>query len=286
MRRLLLLLPLLFLLFPDQKDAGPKTEILPFDDDPQVKLVEGDEMEQLANYDPVKFMENCLRHYKRTVKGYTLTLDKQERINDRLQPQEIIAATFREEPFSVLMRWQKGARLADSVLYVEGENQDKLGGQLKSMLMVYPTGVAGRLLGVVKRDPEGWEAKQSGRYTVPEFGLEKGMLMTWNSWKRAAEDPEGNKLHVEYLGVLNLEEADNRPCYKLRRTQYARPEEADAKGNGIAELTIYIDKQTWLQVGSELKDKHGQWIGKYYFRDIRLNPDLSDEMFKPEALKK
>lgn len=283
MRRLLLLLPLLFLI-PDQKDDASKRDIPNFEDDPQVKLVEGDEMEKLANYDPVKFMENCLRHYKRSVKGYTLTLDKQERINGKFQPQEIIAATFREEPFSVLLRWEKGARLADSVLYFEGENQDKVDGRLKSMLVVHPSGVAGRLLKTVKRDPDGKEAKQSGRYTVPEFGLEKGMLMTWNSWKKAAEDPEGAKLHVEYLGVVNLEDAGNRPCYKFRRTQYAHPEE-----EGITELTVYVDKETLLQIGSELRgDFKGekQWIGKYYFRDIRLNPDLKDEMFKPDALAK
>jgi Protein of unknown function (DUF1571) len=284
MRRLLLLLPLLFLL-PNRQDADPsKTAVIPFEDDPQIKLVASDEMEELAKYNPVQFMENCLRRYKRTVTAYTLTLDKQERLGGKLQPQEIIAATFREKPFSVLLRWEKGARLADSVLYVDGENQDKVDGQLRSMLVVHPSGVLGRLLKPVKREPDGKEAKQSGRYTVPEFGLEKGMLLTWNSWKKASEDPDGNKLHVEYLGVVSIEETGNRPCYKLRRTQYAHPEE-----DGITELTIYVDKENWLQVGSELRGEfkgETKWIGKYYFRDIRLNPDLKDNDFKPESLTK
>jgi hypothetical protein len=241
-------------------------------------------MEELARYNPVQFMENCLRRCKRTVSSYTLTLDKQERLGGKLQPQEIIAATFREKPFSVLLRWEKGARLADSVLYVEGENQEKVDGQARSMLVVHPAGVLGKLLKPVKRKPDGPEAKQSGRYTVPEFGLEKGMLLTWNSWKRATEDPSGNNLHVEYLGQVTLKEAGDRICYKLRRTEYAHPEE-----DGITELTIYVDKETWLQVGSELRgDFNGekQWIGKYYFRDIRLNPELSDDDFKTEVLTK
>ncbi|MFL5244988.1 MAG: DUF1571 domain-containing protein [Gemmataceae bacterium] len=275
MRRLLLLLPLVFII-PDQQGGNSSSETIKFNDDPKVKLVEPDEMEKLAKSDPVGFIENCLRRYKREDKGYTLTFEKQERINKKLQPNEVIAAKYRQEPFSVLLRWERGARMADAILYVEGQNQDKVDGQMKSMLLVHPSGVAGRLIQFVKRDPDGKEAKQSGRYTIKGFGLEQGMLLTWNSWKKAQKE---DALHVEYLGVVNLKEAGDRPCYKLRRTQYKQPEE-----DGITELTIYVDKETWLQIGSELKGEEGKWIAKYYFRDIRLNPELKDETFKPEAL--
>jgi hypothetical protein len=277
MRRLLLLLPLVFLI-PDRQTSNSPSETIKFNDDPKVKLVEPDEMEKLAKSDPVGFIENCLRRYKREVKGYTLTFEKQERINKKLQPTEVIAATYRQEPFSVLMRWEKGARLADAILYVEGQNQEKVDGEMKSMLLVHPSGVAGRLIPFVKRDPEGKEALQSSRYTIKGFGLEQGMLLTWNSWKNAQKEGE---LHIDYLGVVNVKEAGDRPCYKVRRTGYKQPED-----DGITELTIYVDKETWLQVGSELKGKENQWIAKYYFRDIRINPEVKDEMFKAEALRK
>jgi hypothetical protein len=265
-------------LIPDRQTSNSPSETIKFNDDPKVKLVEPDEMEKLAKSDPVGFIENCLRRYKREVKGYTLTFEKQERINKKLQPTEVIAATYRQEPFSVLMRWEKGARLADAILYVEGQNQEKVGGEMKSMLLVHPSGVAGRLIPFVKREPEGQEALQSSRYTIKGFGLEQGMLLTWNSWKRVQKEGE---LHIDYLGVVNVKEAGNRPCYKVRRTGYKQPEE-----DGITELTIYVDKETWLQVGSELKGKENQWIAKYYFRDIRINPEIKDEMFKAEALRK
>jgi hypothetical protein len=47
---------------------------------------------------------------------------------------------------------------------------------------------------------------------------------------------------------------------------------------------VYIDKDTWLQIGSVLKDKDGKLLGEYIFRDIRLNPTFKPEQFQKAAL--
>ena len=39
--------------------------------------------------------------------------------------------------------------------------------------MDYASGLAGKLVSVVSRDPEGADAKQSGRYSVKDFGVQK-----------------------------------------------------------------------------------------------------------------
>ena len=67
---------------------------------------------RLAETDPVAFLEGCLRRYDREIKGYHCILHKQERLDGTLQPSEEIACDFREEPFSVLMDWKRGAGLA------------------------------------------------------------------------------------------------------------------------------------------------------------------------------
>src|SRR5207248_3019540 len=79
-------------------------------------------MEELARREPVHFLEECLRRYERDVHGYRCVLHKQERIAGRLQPRELIDVCFRERPHSVLFRWREGARKAEAVLYVEGQN--------------------------------------------------------------------------------------------------------------------------------------------------------------------
>jgi outer membrane lipoprotein-sorting protein len=49
---------------------------------------------------------------------------------------------------------------------------------------------------------------------------------------------------------------------------------------------MYVDKETWLQVGSVLKGEEGQLIGEYFFRDVKLNPRFKPGTFTRDALKR
>jgi hypothetical protein len=226
------------------------------------------EMERLARTRPVEFLEQCLRYYERNVQGYTTVMRKQERLEGKLQRSEVIEVAFRERPFSVRMHWLEGARLANAVLYVQGEN----GGNM----LVQPALALARGF-IVQRDPEGAEARQSGRYPVKDFGIRKGMERTLASWKAAHEKGE---LHVECLGEVHLKEAGDRTCLALRRTQYARPEM-----DGVIDLTVYLDEENWLQIGSVVKGEEGKLIGAYYFRDVQINPDFKAGQFTRDGLK-
>jgi hypothetical protein len=259
-----------------ESESQTGAEVLaPFVDDSN-QLPNAQEMEKLAKDSPVDFLSNCLRKYQRSIKSYHAVFHKQERLSGKLQPSEMIALSFRQEPLSIFMKWKEGTRLSDSVLYVDGDHQEKVRGQLKSLMLVHPAGLAGRLAPVVSKDPDGEEAKQAGRYSVVDCGLEKGALRTWNSWKSAKER---DALHVEYQGIVKLHEANDRLCYKLHRFNYEKPEE-----DGITDLTIYVDTETWLQIGSELKGEQGKWIARYYFKDLQINPDFKDSTFTRDSL--
>jgi hypothetical protein len=277
MRRLLLYLPLCLCLIPETPPRpnssaadGERAPLATVTDDGS-PLPDAAGMERLARTDPIAFLENCLRRYDRDVKGYTLTMQKQERIEGKLQRSEIIAVQFRGDPFSVLFDWKEGARLAQKVLYVKGENNDKL--------LVLPKGkLAAFVAGIVERDADGEDAKKSGRYPLTEFGLKIATQRTLGAWQAAKKN---GTLNVEYLGEKKIKEAGDRVCYVLKRGGYRKPEE-----DGIAEFTAYIDKETWLQVGSVSKGMEGQLIGEYFFRDIKLNPEFKPDFFTREALKR
>lgn len=272
MRRFLLFLPLCLFLEPTLPPATPGADsgdraARPSDDD-KTPLPGPEEMERLARSDPVEFLHDCLRYYDKNVKGYTAVLRKQERLNGKLELPEVIEVAQREHPFSVSMHWIEGAKLAESALYVTGQN----GGNM----LVRPALALARSF-IVQRDPEGAEARQSGRYTIKEFGIRKGMERTLDSWKAAKEKGE---LHVEFLGTKRVKEVGDRDCLVLRRSQYARPE-----ADGVTELTVYIDKENWLQVGSVLKGDEGKVIGAYYFRDVKINPDFPADQFTRAGIK-
>jgi hypothetical protein len=271
MRRLFLFLPLCFLLLPagPRADSARREAAVPLREvaDNGTPLQDNEEMGRLARTDPFAFLENCLRRYDREVKGYRATLQKQERLGGTLQDSEVIDVWFQEKPFSVLLDWQRGTRLAQRTLYQKGQNRDKL--------LVLPAGLF-RLVGVVERDPEGPDARRSGRYPLTEFGIKIGTERTLGAFERARTQ---KALHVEYLGEQRLPEAGDRLCWVLRRTGYTKPEE-----DGITELTFFVDTENWLQVGSVLRGAHGQLIGEYYFRDIQINPDFSPDTFSRAAL--
>ncbi|HEY7327501.1 MAG TPA: DUF1571 domain-containing protein [Gemmataceae bacterium] len=270
MKRALICLPFCLLCTSDSPSiAAPPIAIYRDVADSGSPLPSETEMERLARNDPIAFMRNCIRRYDREVEGFTATLRKQERHEGQLQRSEVIDVFFRENPFSVLLRWTEGGKRAATVLYVKGQNRDQL--------LVRPSGLLA-FAGIVTRDPRGDDAKQAGRYPLTEFGIKIGMQRTLSSWESAQND---NALHVEYLGVKKIKELGERPCWVVKRTRYAAPEV-----DGITEATFYIDKDTWLQVGTVLKGQEGKLIGEYFFRDVKINPEFASDTFTREALKR
>jgi outer membrane lipoprotein-sorting protein len=131
------------------------------------------------------------------------------------------------------------------------------------------------LAGVVERDPNGSAAKSSARYPQTEFGIKIGTERTIASWVEAKKH---DALHVRYLGQKKVPEVGDRVCYAFKRAPYDKPEE-----DGITEAVYYVDKETWLQVGSVLSGADGL-IGAYYFRDIKLNSDFPPDTFTRKGL--
>lgn len=227
-------------------------------------------LEEVRRTSPLTFLQMCLARQQREVQSYKLRFIKKERINGKLFPlakdkYEIIDVAFREEPFSVFFKWVANGKLASKVLYVEGENNDKM---LARPIFGLPF--------IKTEDVDGPKAKNSGRYTIAEFGLfkatERGVASMKSAKARGA-------LHLRYEGKVTLAEVGDRACYKFIRTPY-EPVEEDA----LNELTLYFDCATWLQIGSILRDPQGQLLAEYFFRDIEINPKFDATQFTRAAL--
>jgi hypothetical protein len=217
--------------------------------------------------DPLAFLQKCLERYDAAgIETYQARFDKQERIDGVLRPPEVIDVAFRARPYSVLMRWRQGARRAASALYVEGQNDGQM--------LVHPTGVAGLLRKVVALGPDGPQARQASRYSIKEFGLRKTLARTLRDWQTAHDQ---GTLQAEYLGIQKLPGGE-RPCYVLRAT-FQRPQKDD-----IVETTVLLDQDTWLQVGTVLHGPQAVLVGRYFYRDLRINASLPPGTFEPAAL--
>ncbi|GEM_PF-2362405 len=223
-------------------------------------------LETLLHYQPVVFLEWCQANYRETVKGYTCTFCKQERVKGKLLNAEKIDIHFCQEPFNVHMHFLEGGA-AEKVLYPNGTDRFKL--------LARPKGALLRLI-TVSKDINGPDAKESSRFPISEFGIYKGTESTLESMHKAQAR---GALHVRYDGVYKVSELGDRECHKLVRTPY-EPTEQD----GLHEYTLYIDKELNLQTGSVLRNKRGELIAEYWFRDVKLNPEFKKEQFTPNAI--
>jgi hypothetical protein len=277
MRRLLSLLLCLLLCFALAPEVPPRSDAPPAPTPRPARKSAADRaplpssaaLARLARTDPITFLRACIRRCDREVTGYTATLDMHERVNDRLKPAEVIDAAFREKPFSVLMRWRKGADRVQALLYERGANEDRILGK--------PAGWRA-IVGIVAREPGSADVRAASRYPPTEFGIKVGMERVLESWVAAQKRGE---LKIVDLGQRRVKEVDNRLCWVLKRPSYARPEE-----DGITAATFYFDKATWMMLGSVLHGEGGKLIGSYYFRNLELNPKFAPDTFTLAALKR
>jgi hypothetical protein len=276
MRRKLLLLPicmgLCFLLIPDRAPVASSSQPITHSwvDDGQ-SLPDIATFAELAKTDAVLFLEASLRRQTRDIQSYSGVLVKQERIKDKLKDTEVIDFWFREKPYSVLMKWQSGSKLlrdASATLYVENENNGKV--------LIVPN--AFKKFGkYVERDPECEEVKSASRYGIREFSIRQGTELTRLAWNAAKEK---GILFVEYEGVKPIAELDHQPCHVLKRT--CKPTEDD----GIATVEIMVDTQSWLQLGSVLRNADGELIGRYFFTQLKINPEFAADQFSKDSVRK
>jgi hypothetical protein len=142
--------------------------------------------EPLPADDPVAFLQKCLERIDgRRFGGYSLHMHKQERIDGKLEPGEDVEVLVRTRPYSVFMRWLRGACGADRALYVEGANDGKI--------LVHPVGLVGRLVGDVALAPDSRKVRESSRYSIKEVGLRETLVRTLDAWRAGAGKPAAQR---------------------------------------------------------------------------------------------
>ena len=90
--------------------VGPAKQPCPPPNDPAIQ--------SLLRDDPLAFLENCLAHYRKNIRDYHEVFSRQEILSGGLSKRQTMEITFREEPFSVDMRWIENPGRASRVSYV------------------------------------------------------------------------------------------------------------------------------------------------------------------------
>jgi hypothetical protein len=208
------------------------------------------------------------RQAYRGVRDYTCRMIKRERVNGRLQPENVILLAVRTDPFSVDMRWQLPQALAgQEACYVAGRYDGKMRARAKGLL-----GAVG-FLTLDVNDPK---ARANSRHPITDAGI--GHLIDefavgWEQEQRWGQTTVlGPKEYV----------FDGRHCLRVEMTH---PPGAPAGRYQHYRDVVYFDKQTHLPVRMEAYDwprrpgDTGDLLEMYSYAGLRPNVGLGDEIF-------
>lgn len=241
---------------------------------PSATPVSEDQFAELVRTDPIAALQTSLAAYPNT--GFTAEFRKRERMGGKLADEEVIRVAVADEPFSVLMVWQSVKN--KGTLYLKGQN----GGKMK---------VWGSPIDV---DPQGFFPKQSARYTIEEFGIKQATQKTLRAWLTAKEAGE---LTWEYGGRKAMSEAGGRECFILKRVCPADQIDPFVTGGPAVQVTdknrkdsfrtvtVYLDCETRLQIGTEQHRHDGELTASYWFRDVNTKPAFDADTFTTKSFR-
>ena len=223
------------------------------------------EPERLARENPLALLKLAQKSYRKSIKDYTCTFIKQERINGHLKDPEKISVHFKEAPFSLLMNWQKPKGQVAKLLYVEKDGN--------RTILIHPSGFAGALLNTVQVDVDNPKLKKSALLTPAQFGF-----------ARLLDDMVSTFEKADKKGDLVIECLDNKVLDGRKHLVLRRKLPMDKGYDTLfAVLYIYIDTEYLLPTKTEGYDTAGNLIGRYRYLDLRFNRGLTDKIFSPQA---
>ena len=216
----------------------------------------------LAENDHIALLEMVVDRYDRTIRDYSGTFIKQERIKGKLGPVQVIDFKFRQEPFSLFMEWKENPLGADRMLYVEGQNDDKM--------LIHPTGLM-KWLKCLKLGPNSKQAKKSTLRPCEKFGFRRNILEALKVYRLAKQNGE---LTTRSSGPKTI---DGREYLILERILPKK------KGYPSGRLVVRLDMEYLLPVQIECYNRKGKLLGRYAFDDLKFNTNLTDRDFQPKA---
>ncbi len=211
-----------------------------------------------------------LAQLKSTIKDYSCTIVKRERIDGKLNEHEYMFAKVRHEPFSVYLYFlAPDAVKGQEVIYVEGRNDG-------NMLAHAGSGVRA-MVGTVSLKPNGALAMQGNRYAITEIGVE-------NLAKRLVEVAE----HDKQFGECDVQffpnaKVNGRVCTCV---QVVHP--VPRRNFRFHLARVFIDDELLIPIRYEAYDwpheEGGQPVlmEEYTYMNVKINNGFTDADFDPK----
>jgi len=205
-----------------------------------------------------------------TIKDYSCTVVKRERIDGKLGEHEYMFAKIRHEPFSVYLYFLAPDTVkGQEVIYVDGKNDG-------NMLAHAGSGVRA-MMGTVALKPQSMIAMQGNRYAITEIGVE-------NLAKRLVEVAEHDKQFGECdVNFFPNAKVNGRICTCI---QVVHP--VPRRNFRFHLARVFIDDEYTIPVRYEAYDWPQEAGGQpvlmeeYTYMNVKVNNGFTDADFDPK----
>jgi len=218
----------------------------------------------------LELAQKGLGQLRSTIKDYSCTVVKRERIDGKLCDHEYMFAKVRHEPFSVYLYFlAPDAVKGQEVIWVDGQNDG-------NMLAHAGSGVRA-MVGTVSLKPNGTLAMQGNRYAVTEIGVE-------NLAKRLVEVAEHDKQFGECeVNFYKDAKVNGRICTCV---QVVHP--VPRRNFRFHLARVFIDDEYLIPIRYEAYDWPQEAGGQpvlmeeYTYMNVKTNNGFTDADFDPK----
>lgn len=217
----------------------------------------------IVKTDPQKFLQYCLDYYNRTVQDFTCIFIKKELLGGKMSKTQKMSVKFRDKPFSVFVKWELNPIVASKILYIKGQNDNKM--------LVQPSGWAGLLVwGHVVRPINSPDTYKTSQKTIDQFGFKNILMMVIKTNKMATKHGD---INIKYVGDSKI---GNSKTYVIERIISKNSKQT------VAKLILHIDKKNLLPIAVYCYDRSQKLTAKYISLDVKINVGLTDKHFTPK----
>lgn len=200
------------------------------------------------------------RRAVQAVPEYACTLEKQERVDRKLQGVETVALKYRENPRGVYMKWMAGPFKGRELMYSESVlGKDKIRVREGGLLGIVPVTLA----------VDAPLARRGTKHLVTEVGLGQLVSMIERDYLKA-----GPKGHIKRINH-GFTEVDGIKVYKF---ESILPRDKSL-GYYCYRMVHYTDYLRALEIKCEVFNFDDELDEAYYYRSLNTRPGFSDKDF-------
>ena len=190
--------------------------------------------------------------------SYQVSITRQERVGETLQPPEDVLLSIRRKPTAVRLEWPSGSHKGREVIYSAADPSGMMYVNAADSVLPVPR------LSMLPNSPL---VMRNSRHPITEAGFD--MILLQVEQHLLAKDPISKN---GYEGI-ETPRAVGRPCHKLTRETTTGER-----------WVVFIDVETAYPTLVEAVNPAGDLLERYIFRDVKANPVelATNDAFDPD----